>query len=834
MKRFLSLSLAIMMFILFASGSVPLHISAQTPENRVVRVAYPIQAGLTDHDEYGNYCGYTYEYLQEIAQYTGWDYEFVEIPGSLDQSLTTMMQMLKDGEIDLMGAMMYSEALGQEYDYSSHSYGSSQTVLQVLYDNVETDVINSQADQSFRVAVLATASRSIKELEDYFSMNMTTAQYVLCDSVEEQVQALKDGRADMMLNSSMNPLEGVRTIASFASKPFYFVTTKGSNSGILAELNTAMVHIEQSDPYFSTALYNKYFAPANDQLFLSETEKDFIAEAGTLKVGILTHHPPYQQYDGEGNTNGISAGLLAYISARTGLNFTYVPASTQQQLYTMAENGEIDLVAGIQYDYDLAKQYHLSMTQPYVSSQYYLMMKESSDESLNGKRLALVNIDVNTSHDVYPGEIVPYDTVFACIEAVDRGEADYTYVDIYTAQYYLNDPEFRNLKLIPQTYELHKISLGIVKPGHQQLLSICNKVIACIPETDMQAIVNANTIKQRDFSLGVLIREYPIQSVSVIVCIFALIILLLLLLIVQKVRASRKTALELRKHFRVYALVNEYFFEYDFRKNEALISSPLKDDDKLHIEKYDYHDTLDDPLRQSSREQFLDVISSKKDGVYELYLYCTDHAYHWLRIALENVYDGDTPAYAIGRINVIDEEKSQSAKLQEKAQLDSLTHIYNAESSHHLIEQEIARLGKEEKGALIILDIDHFKRINDTYGHMAGDDALIRVAALLQENFRKDDIVGRPGGDEFIVYLKRVPDAQMLAEKCCRLCERIHDIKLEDDQHLTISAGVAMANADTRYEALFRQADKALYQAKALGRDQFFLAQEAIPTGDAR
>lgn len=73
----------------------------------------PSRPGLTDFDEFGNYSGYTYEYLEEIAQYTGWDYEFVQAPGSMDDSLTTLMGMLQEGEIDLMGAMLYTEQMGR-------------------------------------------------------------------------------------------------------------------------------------------------------------------------------------------------------------------------------------------------------------------------------------------------------------------------------------------------------------------------------------------------------------------------------------------------------------------------------------------------------------------------------------------------------------------------------------------------------------------------------------------------------------------------------------------------------------------------------------------------
>lgn len=73
----------------------------------MIRVGYPIQLGMTEVDEQGNYSGYTYEYLEEIAQYTGWDYEFVQVEGDLNESLVTLMDMLEKGDIDLMGGMLY-------------------------------------------------------------------------------------------------------------------------------------------------------------------------------------------------------------------------------------------------------------------------------------------------------------------------------------------------------------------------------------------------------------------------------------------------------------------------------------------------------------------------------------------------------------------------------------------------------------------------------------------------------------------------------------------------------------------------------------------------------
>ena len=184
-------------FCLFAGPTLASQPSSQT---RVVRVAYPEQKGLTAVDEDGKLYGYTYEYLEEIAQYTGWRYEFVRMEDkSMDDQLLTMMGMVESGEIDLMGGMLYGEELDEQYDYTSQSYGAVETVLQIPYEVPSDFVVNSQVRQTICVAAIPTAKRSLQELEDYSVLNLMEVEYVWCTTAEEQVQAVREGRADAFL-----------------------------------------------------------------------------------------------------------------------------------------------------------------------------------------------------------------------------------------------------------------------------------------------------------------------------------------------------------------------------------------------------------------------------------------------------------------------------------------------------------------------------------------------------------------------------------------------------------------------------------------------------------
>ncbi|WP_040195570.1 transporter substrate-binding domain-containing diguanylate cyclase [Candidatus Soleaferrea massiliensis] len=804
--------------VLIMTSIFPAGISAQS--RRTVRVAYPIQEGLTDLDENGNYTGYTYEYLEEIAQYTGWDYEFVQVPGPIDESLTALMNMVETGEVDLIGGLLYLEDYEKRFNYASHSYGVVETVLQVLADNTQSIVVNSQVQQNFRIAVTNRNGRTAQELKDYCKMNLITPEFVDCTSQEEQIAAMREGRADMMLNTSLNFAGGIRTIARFSPKPFYFAVTKKDDSGLLEKLNEAITSIEQTDSTFSSTLFDKYFVSVNNTFMLSEKETDYLQSAGTLRVGYLNRQPPFQYLSEEGGFRGIATDLLETVSQKTGLKFECVGVDTTEELYRKAGAGEIDMVASMPYDYDLARDQELSMTRPYLTTQYVLLSNRSNESITEEDREAQVEMNV------YPrgrsGKVVYYDTIESCIQAVETGGADYTVVDAYTAQYYINQPRFDNLRLVQQESQPRRICLGVVKSTQRELLSILNKAIVTMPEEDIQGIINQNVIQRQPLSMMDIIRENPMESLLVVGGFLLLVIAGLLVILRQRAKMNKKTSLELKKHFRVYALMNEYFYEYDFQADELLLSIPPKNEKskpELVVCK------AQNEQERQFQEPFMQLIRSQEDGVREVCLRYLDGQYHWLRIALETVYDDDKPAYALGKIHVIDDEQKEKDALLRKAQLDSLTQLYNAETCRNMVKESLAELREQENGALILVDVDHFKQINDTYGHMRGDETLVRISKLLRDNFRDEDIVGRPGGDEFLIYMRRIKNRQALSEKCAALCACVRALDLEDGVHLSISVGAAMSECGDAYNALYQCADQALYRAKEQGRDGFSIVR---------
>lgn len=192
--------------------------------------------------------------------------------------------------------------------------------------------------------------------------------------------------------------------------------------------------------------------------------------------------------------------------------------------------------------------------------------------------------------------------------------------------------------------------------------------------------------------------------------------------------------------------------------------------------------------------------------------------YAWRRVRVSLQLDGEgQPIKAVGVIIDIEQEKREAQKLRDKAERDALTGLYNKGAVKALIEEYMdIRIGE---CALMILDVDNFKQVNDQLGHLSGDVLLSDISQILQKQFRSMDIVGRIGGDEFLVLMRDIPDEKIVARKARALLEAFRNLAGRGCP-VSCSIGVAIGPRDgTDYTALYRNADHALYQAKGKGKN---------------
>lgn len=201
---------------------------------------------------------------------------------------------------------------------------------------------------------------------------------------------------------------------------------------------------------------------------------------------------------------------------------------------------------------------------------------------------------------------------------------------------------------------------------------------------------------------------------------------------------------------------------------------------------------------------------------------CEDESYLWL-CANMHMIQGDDANDILGicYIQNVTEEKKKEYALKQQAERDLLSGMYNKITTQQLIQRRL--LEHEESAAMLLVDIDNFKRVNDTLGHAAGDELIHDLSSRMRLLFRRDDILGRIGGDEFIIYMSHVNEV-ITAEKAKSLCRHLATkiSREEGEVIVSVTIGIAMMPRDgSDFDTLYRHADEALYYIKEHGKNGY-------------
>ena len=199
--------------------------------------------------------------------------------------------------------------------------------------------------------------------------------------------------------------------------------------------------------------------------------------------------------------------------------------------------------------------------------------------------------------------------------------------------------------------------------------------------------------------------------------------------------------------------------------------------------------------------------------------------YLWCRFRASAIRDENgVLKKMVGIIINIDTEKQAEQLLQDRAERDSLTKLLNKNAARKQAEEYLARFPEGTNCAMLIIDLDNFKQVNDQFGHLFGDAVLSRAAREISKFFRNQDIVARIGGDEFMVLMRGVSERSLLENRCQRLLQSFQSIFRNQKQKLPLSCSIGISvspDHGTTYYDLFNRADQALYQAKARGKNKY-------------
>lgn len=531
----------------------------------------------------------------------------------------------------------------------------------------------------------------------------------------------------------------------------------------------------------------------NASISLTENEKAYIESRAPIIAASIDGGAPLHFKNSKGEITGIAIKILDTIASISGLNFEYKLYDTIEEAY----NSNADILFGLAPSYT---RENIIVSKPYMKSKTILFMNS---------KVSPKNLDTKVFATLKGGTLpdnISKKNVFYCnnreeaLDAVNKGKADYGYGNEYSIAYYMIKNGYENIITVPEAVEERVYFLGLFQED-EMLLSILNKSIDSIDDAKMSEIIlNESSNIERVITLSMVFENYGIYIFIVIISV----LLVLLKMIKSNNNARRNLSLQNKKYQLLTKISNECVFEYDDKLKKINMFDKCGDlfETEENLEEFKKNLLNKLTLEQSDENNILMTVCLSK-GKYKT-----------ISVVTSRMHDSKgRNQYIIGKMIDVSDEFAEKQRLINKSEIDGLTKLYNNITTKRLINDRIKNSSTTD--ALLIIDCDRFKSINDTYGHLEGDQALQKISSLLTENFNHDDIIGRVGGDEFCVYAHDIKSIDLFRIKCEGL---ITQTKLNSiDYNLTISIGIKILKDEKNYDQLFANADKSLYLAKDTG-----------------
>ena len=291
------------------------------------------------------------------------------------------------------------------------------------------------------------------------------------------------------------------------------------------------------------------------------------------------------------------------------------------------------------------------------------------------------------------------------------------------------------------------------------------------------------------------------------------------------------------ERYRILAEIsNDILFEYDIFSDQMVYSDKYTENfgRKATIERFaELKEEVQYVYKEDvfAFENFCKLLGGEKQKLEAEYrMKRSSGDYVWCYVCGQTIYDSmNNPVKVVGKLSHIDIQKREVEKLQFKAEMDAMTRIYNKVATKERINNFIKNSRNQDKHALLIVDMDNFKKINDTFGHLKGDEVLKEGVGHLKNMFRGDDIIGRIGGDEFVVFMSNVTSREDIVNKAKSIGKAFRKTYSEDGEEVTVSASIGISifpmDGDD-YEELLDKSDKALYEVKKNGKNGFCFYHE--------
>ncbi len=566
----------------------------------------------------------------------------------------------------------------------------------------------------------------------------------------------------------------------------------------------------------------------NYEVEYSKTEKEYINDKKSIKVGYLTQMAPFQYEDksvnGKSEFLGLSRVICEAIKDSTKMKIEYIPYVNYEKMVNALDNGDIDLAAGIASDEKYSDNVRLSKS--YLELSNVILKSDTLDlDQISGKKEAYVEgCELNTDF-ITDSKKVSYKSISKLVDAVDKKRVDFAICNYYSANYYMKDGDYTYTSIVPLT-EKADYCLAFSNDVDSRLISICNKCIYSFPEESIQIILMQYMDPQaKNITLKRYIVANPIQSGIFVGVLVLFVVGVFLFIKKEKEKSKKKHELDIKRYEILSQLTDEYVFEYDYE------GDCVHFDDKFK-EKFDFGSDINISGVETDNTAlniFLeDLRKAKAQGRINgepFELPDCNHQKQWYRMVTYSVMgDKHKPQHVIGKLVNVQQLVEERKKIEKEADRDFLTSLYNRTGFIKRIKDTVVQNTQDVSQVFAVLDLDNFKSVNDSLGHLGGDQALITLAAELDKISDDRIITARYGGDEFVVCMFGISkeNADNIFRNLVKVMNRY--MTFENKTHeLSISLGAVYSDKVESIDLMFEAADKVLYNVKTSGKNSFGL-----------
>ena len=419
--------------------------SSAAPIRRPIRIGYMDYGSFIEQDEDGNYTGFGVEFLSDIAEYTGWTYEYVY------DTWPNLLRRVEEHDIDFLGTPQKTPEREKIYDFADISSGVEQTIIYTRIGNNDIYYNDFQAMDNRRVGLLKDSYQTAFFIE-YAKKHGFTFIPVFYESDEDMKKDLKNGKIDLVAGGSLALSTDLKVVGKEGADPFYWMTYKG-NDEVLSQLNDAIYQITNEDPYYSSKLMNKYYGNSvvTSQPQFTREEARFIALNHRIRIGIYTDIYPLCRMNKEtGNAEGILVDIMNMIAEETGFSVTYVPIELTDSPKDALLSDQFDVFLPFSVT-NYAPDPVILTSEPFFESTMVPIIRSnetfSRDASCNVAVIRNYLAPVRLLRSVISNySLVYFETMEDCFNAVRSGKADMYFSDAYVAAYRLKSPFFGNLE----------------------------------------------------------------------------------------------------------------------------------------------------------------------------------------------------------------------------------------------------------------------------------------------------------------------------------------------------------------------------------------------------